>query len=115
MEESVIAREREASARQREVIAQELLNERTQFMERLASVGKMAQTGALSASIAHELNQPLAAMQLNIEESMRISREVRAPEALQNLLSRVKGDNQRATQIVRRIRLLFGQGHVQFT
>ena len=115
VEESVVAREQEATARQREVVAQELLNERTQFMERLASVGKMAQTGALSASIAHELNQPLAAIQLNIEESMRISREVRAPEALQNCLSRVKGDNQRATQIVRRIRLLFGQGHVQFT
>lgn len=112
-EQAVLAREGESLALQRESIAQEVLRERTRFMERLAAVGKLAQSGALSAAIAHELNQPLAAMQLNIEESSRMAHDIVAPQALQTLLQRLAQDNQRATQTVRRIRQLFGQGPIE--
>jgi C4-dicarboxylate-specific signal transduction histidine kinase len=77
--------------------------------EKLAQVSKLAQSGALSASIAHEVNQPLTAIQLNAEESLRIAQEAGAPEALLNLLTRIEQDNQRAAQIVRRIRAMFRQ------
>ena len=77
--------------------------------EKLAQVGKLAQSGALSASIAHELNQPLAAIQLNVEESRRIARETGYPGALLTLLERIEFDNKRAAQIVQRIRSMFRQ------
>lgn len=77
--------------------------------EKLAQVGKLAQSGALSASIAHEVNQPLAAIQLNVEESQRIAKEAGAPDALLTLLGRIEHDNQRAAQIVQRIRAMFRQ------
>lgn len=77
--------------------------------EKLAQVGKLAQSGALSASIAHEVNQPLAAIQLNAEEAQRMVREGEASEALLVLLSRIEQDNRRAAQVVQRIRAMFRQ------
>lgn len=77
--------------------------------EKLAQVGKLAQSGALSASIAHEVNQPLAAIQLNAEEAQRMAREGEASEALLVLLSRIEQDNRRAAQVVQRIRAMFRQ------
>lgn len=77
--------------------------------EKLAQVGKLAQSGALSASIAHELNQPLAAIQLNVEESQRIAHEANVSEPLLSLLTRIEQDNQRAAKIVQRIRAMFHQ------
>lgn len=77
--------------------------------EKLAQVGKLAQSGALSASIAHELNQPLAAIQLNVQESQRMAREADVPAPLMTLLSRIEQDNQRAANIVQRIRAIFRQ------
>ena len=108
-EQAVIAREREKLAVEREHMAQEVLRERTDLMSRLAMVGKHAQSGALSASIAHELNQPLAAIQLNIEESQRMALNFQAPPPLQSLLERIKQDNQRSAVIVRRVREMFSQ------
>lgn len=77
--------------------------------EKLAQVGKLAQSGALSASIAHEVNQPLAAIQLNAEEAQRMAREGGASEDLLVLLSRIEQDNRRAAQVVQRIRAMFRQ------
>ena len=45
----------------------ELLKEKERLIYSLMKVNKTAATGALSASISHELNQPLAASALNIE------------------------------------------------
>lgn len=112
-EQAVLAREGESLALQRESLAQALLRERTMFMQRLASVGKLAQSGALSAAIAHELNQPLAAMQLNIEEAARMARDSQAPEVLRTRLYHLLQDQQRAAATVRRIRRLFGQGPIE--
>ncbi len=43
------------------------LKEREQLISSLLQANKTAATGALSASIAHELNQPLGASSLNIQ------------------------------------------------
>lgn len=112
-EQAVMAREGEKLAIEREHITQDLLRERTELMSRLAMVGKHAQSGALSASIAHELNQPLAAIQLNIQEAQRIAESLTLPAALPHLLERIKQDNQRAASIVRRIRQMFSQSQPQ--
>lgn len=116
-EQTVMARESEKLAIAREQITQEVLRERTELMARLAMVGKHAQSGALSASIAHELNQPLAAIQLNIEEVQRMARAgnpaTPLPPMLPHLLERIEQDNQRAASIVRRVRRMFSQKEPQ--
>ncbi|WP_371079322.1 histidine kinase dimerization/phospho-acceptor domain-containing protein, partial [Salmonella enterica] len=106
-EQATLAREREKIATEREAMVQETLRERTELMSRLANVGKYAQSGALSASISHELNQPLAAIQLNIQESAHLAQEAQASPRLLALLDRINQDNQRAALIVRRVRDMF--------
>ena len=77
--------------------------------EKLAMVGQLIQSGALSASVAHEINQPLASIQLNTEEAIRINALSPTPHLLSHLLGRIATDNQRAAQIVQRVRDLFRQ------
>ena len=108
--QAATARENARLALEREEVAQAVLRERTEWMGRLARIGKLAQSGALSATIAHEVNQPLAAMRLNIEESRRMAAQLRAPDALLQMLERLDRDNQRASDIVRRVRQMFSQG-----
>ncbi len=108
-EKSMLARRGEALALQREHLAEQMLHQRTEMMERLATVGKLAQYGALTASIAHEINQPLAAMQLNIDEARRWSAQFKVPDVMRSLLERIDHDNARAAQIVRRVRNMFSQ------
>lgn len=109
-EQTIMAREGEKLALAREQMTQEVLRERTELMARLARVGKHAQSGALAASIAHELNQPLAAMQLNIEETQHLMQSGTAPQLMPALLENIAKDNQRAAAIVRRVRQMFIQG-----
>lgn len=108
-EASALARASEALAMHKEQVAKEMLRERTEHMQQLASIGKLAQAGALSASIAHEINQPLAAIQLNAEESMRWALEAQVPAPLQKLIQRIEQDNQRASDVVKRVRAMFKQ------
>ena len=110
-EASALARASEALAMHKEQVAKEMLRERTEHMQQLASIGKLAQAGALSASIAHEINQPLAAIQLNAEESMRWALEAQVPEPLQKLIQRIERDNQRASDVVKRVRAMFKQSN----
>lgn len=82
--------------------------------ERFALAAKLVQSSALSASIAHEVNQPLAAMQLSLQECMRIAAEHHAPESLHRLLVRAQQDNGRASVIVNRVRAMFRQEQPKF-
>jgi signal transduction histidine kinase len=74
----------------------------------IAKANKTVSTGALSASIAHEINQPLAASSLNIEilkEKLR-NNEL-TPEFGMEVLSDLENDNQRAANIIRSLRSIF--------
>jgi C4-dicarboxylate-specific signal transduction histidine kinase len=108
-EAAVTARENEKHAIERAQMAQKMMHERTELMGRLAIVGKHAQSGALTASIAHELNQPLAAIRLNVEEALRMSRECAIPSTLMTVLGRIELDNRRSSAFVLRLRQMFTQ------
>lgn len=85
-----------------------LLTEREQLIASLLKANKTAVTGALSASIAHELNQPLGASNLNIQflkkklEQNELSRELEL-----ELLNALENDNRRAASIVHSLRAIF--------
>jgi C4-dicarboxylate-specific signal transduction histidine kinase len=71
----------------------------------LAHTNRVAILAQLSASIAHEINQPIGAIVTNAETALRL---LRAPtknmEAVQRLLGRIVKDGMRAGDIVHRTR-----------
>lgn len=71
----------------------------------LARANRVATVGAFSASIAHELNQPIAAMVMDARTGLRlIARENPSLESLGNILQRVEKNAQRVAGIVQRTR-----------
>jgi len=72
---------------------------------------KTTTTGALSASIAHELNQPLGASNLNIQFlKMKLEKGVLNPELGKEILNSLEEDNKRAATIVKSLRSIFTEG-----
>lgn len=85
-----------------------LLQERESLIKSLMRSNKTAATGALSASIAHELNQPLGASKLNIEFLKRKLEQGELDANTQTeLFTALELDNNRASSIVRSLRSIF--------
>jgi len=71
----------------------------------LARANRVATVGALSASIAHELNQPIASILMDTQSGLRFAeRETPDMEALSRILQRIEKTAQRAAGIVQRTR-----------
>ena len=89
----------------------ELLKEKERLIYGLMKANKTAATGALSASIAHELNQPLGASNLNIQFlKMKLENGVLNPELGKEILDSLEHDNKRAATIVKSLRSIFTEG-----
>jgi C4-dicarboxylate-specific signal transduction histidine kinase len=86
----------------------ELLNEKEQLIYRLMKANKTSATGALSASIAHELNQPLGASNLNIQLlKMKLEQGALNRDLGADILESLEEDNRRAATIVKSLRSIF--------
>jgi C4-dicarboxylate-specific signal transduction histidine kinase len=86
----------------------ELLKEKERLIYGLLKANKTAATGALSASIAHELNQPLGASNLNIQFlKMKLEKGAINPELGKEILDSLEADNHRAATIVKSLRSIF--------
>jgi signal transduction histidine kinase len=95
------------AARENEKITS-LLKEKERLIYGLLKANKTAATGALSASIAHELNQPLGASNLNIQFlKMNLEKGVINPELGKEVLDSLEEDNNRAAAIVKSLRSIF--------
>jgi C4-dicarboxylate-specific signal transduction histidine kinase len=71
----------------------------------LAHANRVATMGQLSASIAHEVNQPIAAARVNAETALRwLTRRPPDLEKTRQSIDRIINDNKRAADIVSRIR-----------
>ena len=106
------ARRGESTAMDREQAVRDLLRERDALIARLALMQRAAQAGALSASIAHEINQPLAVVRLDLEEAIsRLDAPSRADDGpdrrLLGLLQRAATANARAARTVSTLRDVF--------
>jgi signal transduction histidine kinase len=91
-----------------------LLKEKEQLIYGLMKANKTSATGALSASIAHELNQPLGASNLNIQLlKMKLEQGKLNPELGKEILESLANDNQRAATIVKSLRSIFNEDKTQ--
>jgi signal transduction histidine kinase len=78
-----------------------------QAQAELAHVTRVTTLGELTASIAHEVNQPLAAIITNGETSLRfLGRDPPRIDKVRDALSSMIGDGKRASEIVQRVRAL---------
>jgi PAS domain S-box-containing protein len=77
----------------------------------LVHVSRVVSLGALTASIAHEVNQPLASIIMNGETGLRnLSQTEPNLEKIRDLVKRIVGDARRATEIVDGVRAMASRG-----
>ena len=93
---------------------QQLLAERELLIASLVKAEKMAEAGVLSASIAHELRQPLCAIQMNAQSLQFLIHEQKNEAMKQTILNRIIADNQRASEIITSLKQLFTSSESQF-
>jgi signal transduction histidine kinase len=88
--------------------------ESRQRMAELAHLNRQATAGELSASIAHELNQPLGAI-LSNTETAELMLDSPAPnlDEIKTILSDIKRADQRATDVIQRLRRLLTKSGVE--
>jgi C4-dicarboxylate-specific signal transduction histidine kinase len=80
----------------------------------LAHVSRVTTMGELTASLAHEVNQPIAAAVTNAKTCLRwLTRDHPDVEEARAAAMRIVNDGTRAGEIIGRIRLLFKKGTLQ--
>jgi C4-dicarboxylate-specific signal transduction histidine kinase len=88
--------------------AEEALRQAQADLTRASRVSSM---GELTASLAHEVNQPIAAAVMNANTCLRwLSRDQPDLEQARAALARIVQDGRRAGEIINRVRLLFKKG-----
>jgi PAS domain S-box-containing protein len=76
----------------------------------VAHVARITSLGALSASIAHEVNQPLSAIVSHGEASLRwLNRDVPRLDEVESSIRHVIANGKRASEVVQRVRGLIGK------
>jgi PAS domain S-box-containing protein len=79
--------------------------------EQVELLGRVSLLGEMTASLAHELNQPLAAIVNNATAAMQYLEQGRLdPKQLQEILTDVVGDGHRAYDIMRNVRSAIKKG-----
>jgi signal transduction histidine kinase len=81
----------------------------------LTHLTRLAQLGELSGALAHELNQPLTAILSNAQAAQHFLAADRIDLAeLREILGDIVAADQRAGEVIRRLRALFKKGETQF-
>jgi len=79
----------------------------------MAHLSRVTVLGELSGSLAHELNQPLAAILSNAQAAQQFLKEdVFDVNELRQVLAEIVAEDKRAGEVIRHMRLLFRKGEV---
>ena len=82
--------------------------------DELAHLSRVAMLGELSGSLAHELNQPLAAILSNAQAAQRfLARDPPELQALSDILSDIVKNDRRAGAVIQRLRSLLRKEEAQ--
>jgi len=80
----------------------------------LRHMTRVSMLGQLSASIAHQLNQPLAAILGNAEAARKMLAKERVDIAeLREICDDIVADDNRAAEVIRHLRALYGRGDMK--
>jgi PAS domain S-box-containing protein len=75
--------------------------------DELAHISRVATLGELTASLAHEIHQPLAAIMSNAQAALRfLAQDEPDYEEVRGILQDIVADDRRATEVIQRLRLL---------
>jgi signal transduction histidine kinase len=87
------------------------LHEAGRLRQELTHIGRVSALGELTASLAHELNQPLTAILNNAEVAQKLL-EADAPNIaeLREIMKDIVADETRAADVIRRVRVLVKKG-----
>jgi C4-dicarboxylate-specific signal transduction histidine kinase len=90
--------------------------EAQQSRHELAHFTRVSTIGALAASLAHELNQPLTGILANAQAALRLLAARSADlEEIRSILSDIVDDDKRAREVIRRLRGLLRKDEAQFS
>jgi signal transduction histidine kinase len=99
---------------QRKARIQELLAEQEKLISHLINTRSLVETGALSAGIAHELNQFLARIQLNAEEGLLSLSHATKMDNARASLARICDSVSSASKVIIGIKRLFAKSNEGF-
>jgi signal transduction histidine kinase len=106
-----------ASAMERkrmELSLAERLREAGRLRQELTHIGRVSAMGELTASLAHELNQPLTAILNNAEVAQGfLEADVPNIAELREILKDIVADDTRAADVIRRVRVLLKKGELE--
>lgn len=103
----LIVKEKEKNARAELEIARQ--------QNQLTHLSRVSMLGELSGSIAHEISQPLTAILSNAHAAqLLLSHTEPDLKELREILKDIVADDQRAVEVIRRLRQLLKRGEVQF-
>jgi len=112
--ELILTTERADAMQRTSLSLKSLLDEREEIIRQLTLYNKTAGMGALVASLAHELNQPLTVIQLNADmiELVLNDRNAKSrPDAsIETAMLGLRKANRRAATIISTLRTMFAQG-----
>jgi len=75
--------------------------------DELAHLSRVGMLSVLTGALAHEINQPLTAVRVNAEAGLiLLARQQPALHEIRAALSEIRSDNQRAAEVLRRVRTL---------
>jgi len=78
--------------------------------QQLAHTSRLAMLGEMTASIAHEINQPLGAILSNTDAAdMLLARPEPPLSEVKLILSDIRNDNRRASAVIKKVRALVGR------
>jgi PAS domain S-box-containing protein len=98
------------SRKKAEQEAEELEDALQATRRELARVSRQTTIGAMAASIAHEINQPLSALVTNGSIGLRLLAKADSDlDEIREVLKRIIDDGHRASQVVASIRAMFGK------
>jgi two-component system sensor kinase FixL len=96
------------------VQAEDVLREAHEARNELVHLSRAAILGELAGALAHELNQPLAAILANARAGQRLlEREAIDVKELREILDDVAADDRRAGEVIRRLHALLKKGDLQ--
>ena len=89
--------------------------ETQRLRQELTHIGRVSAMGELTASLAHELNQPLTAILSNAQAAQRLlAIDVVDVAEIREILNDIVADDKRAAAVIQRLRVLLKKGDLDF-